>query len=244
MGEDLESTVNETEVKELKREPRPIYFHTTPTSNIDSIFERGLIAPKEWDTFGDNIDYSLFFEEEYRDPPVNRPTDHATSFAITIWGENAVSQFTTKGGSLHYGIKSSGNSAIDPPAEFHRNLTRGAPIRKDLEKVDPSNLLAILVIKPELQEAILRTKVSLLYKKQSEPSEIKQALIDFLTSYGELVVFPKDYSVVSLGEDIFARIQQDVSQIKDDPERIERWGGNTGYRMAQLIKKQLGIRRI
>lgn len=76
------------ESQERLRSPNKIFFHTTPSQNVPSLVEDGLISAKNRDIIGRDLLYSVTFGKEFNIPTVRRnikSKGDVTDFSLTVW---------------------------------------------------------------------------------------------------------------------------------------------------------------
>lgn len=222
VDQETEATLQPEARKKVLRPANKIFFHATPSQNIDDIRQTGLIARKDQDVIGRILGYSLTFSSEFNLPEGRRITvvlgdDPVKDFSLTIWKNSAeIKKIKDKDGKIRmdqYGLaKKLGSTELIPQSylDSRGGGSWGRTVNPEMmRKIDPANFLAAISIDQNVQETLIRCKIEFAYNL-GDANTIEERLVGFLNGPDRNLQLSQDYTTQDLAHDLMARIQQEV----------------------------------
>lgn len=198
------------------RPANKIFFHTTPTINVSSIREKGLMSTNRAGTIGNDLSYSIVFGVEFNERVVGRiraiDKGEEKDFSMTIWKKTTDFQKANLSGFFRP-VKELKPDEIIPEGYLDSRGGRRYPYsveqRQSLRKIDSSNFLSSIPIDGKMQVMLTRSKIEFVFNL-SDVESIETRLVEFLSNPDRQILFATNYTPQVLAHDLMARIQQEA----------------------------------
>lgn len=222
MSETTGTGINPQESQERLSSPNKIFFHTTPTKNVPSLIQNGLVSIQNKDVIGKDLLYSVAFGKEFSLPYIKREIKSrgdVTDFSLTLWADTADIKQVKKDGQLEKGQYGPTQKLLldeEIPEGFLESRSGGRSVDVNaLRKVGPNSFLAAIPINQDLRYILALCKLEVT-KKSRRISDMEGILVDFFR-HGNDVTLKSGYTLENLSCDLIFRMQQEALLYQTGP---------------------------
>lgn len=224
MSETGEISHNPIESQERLHPPNKIFFHATPSQNVPSLVQHGLVSIHNRDILGKDLLYSVTFGKEfnlrYRIKRDINPQGNVSKFSLTVWADSSDIKQVKKYGELVKGQYGPSQKLLldeEIPEGFLESNMGGKNVDiTQLRKVNPSNFLAAIPINKDLGEVLALCKLQMTARSR-KVEDMQNILADFFKAGSSGITLRPGYTADDLSRDLLFRMQQEALLYQTGP---------------------------